>query len=196
MTLRTPCLTLLLVLATSCQPAARPAGAPPPPPSADAPDPPAEAPAAGEVKLRTTYVPAYSHVPGGNRAADDELMAVLLSVRNVDSRAEVKLTQVDYFDTSGHRVRRYLATPQVLRPLETADFAVDTYDRTGGSGANFLVYWEAPSDVHPLLTETIMMSRGGSTRVAFTSRGVELDRRPDPKSFASEPPATTAPDRK
>ena len=65
--------------------------------------------------------------------------------------------------------------------------SVATNDETGGSGANFLVYWEGPSDAHSLLTETVMVGHLGSGHVAFTSRGVELDRRPDPASFTDEP---------
>ena len=156
-------------------------------------DPPAEAAPAGAPRLRTVYVPAYSVLPRGANADRGALLSVLLSVRNVDSTATVTLTHVDYFDTSGHRVRRYLGAPRTLRPLETAEFSVATNDETGGSGANFLVYWEGPSDAHSLLTETVMVGHLGSGHVAFTSRGVELDRRPDPASFVDDEPPASAP---
>ena len=147
-------------------------------------EPPMESPPSGASRLRTVYVPAYSHLPVG---PDEKrkLFAILLSVRNVDSEATVTLTHVDYFDTWGHRVRRYLKHPQRLRPLETAEFKVDSQDEAGGSGANFLVYWEGPSDAHPLLTESIMWGFMGGGYTTFTSRGVELDRRP---TFADESP--------
>jgi hypothetical protein len=120
-------------------------------------------------------VPAYSHLPKGEKAR--ALMSILLSVRNVDSAATVTLTQVDYFDTAGHRVRRYLAEPRVLRALETAEFSVASFDEAGGSGANFIVHWAGPADAHPLLTEAVMLGHLGTGYVAFTSRGLELDRR-------------------
>ena len=141
----------------------------------------------GPSTAEATQVPAYSVLPRGTNLDRSALLSVLLSVRNVDSTATVTLTHVDYFDTSGHRVRRYLDAPRALRPLETAEFSVATNDETGGSGANFLVYWEGPSDAHSLLTETVMVGHLGSGHVAFTSRGVELDRRPDPASFTDEP---------
>jgi len=112
-------------------------------------------------------------------------------VRNVDSTAVITLTHVDYFDTSGHRVRRYLDGPRKLRPLETAEFIVDTFDDVGGSGANFLVFWEGPSDAHHLLTESVMWGHMGPGYVSFTSRGVELKRRPDPKVFMIDAPTAT-----
>lgn len=147
----------------------------------DVSEPPSEGNPTGESRLRAVYVPAYSHLP----ARDDRrsLLSILLSVRNVDPSAVIRVTHVDYFDTSGHRVRRYLSGPRQLRPLETAEFTVDTVDEAGGSGANFLVYWEGPSDAHPLLTEAVMWGHMGAGYMSFTSRGVELDRRPDPAAF-------------
>lgn len=146
-------------------------------------EPPSEGHPTGAVRARTVYVPAYSHLTRDPNAERRVLLSILLSVRNVDSVATITLTHVDYFDTSGRRVRRYLAQPRTLRPLETAEFEVATRDVVGGSGANFLVYWEGPSDAHPLLTETVMLGNLGAGFVTFTSRGVELDRRPDPRQF-------------
>lgn len=155
----------------------------------DGQEPPREAPANAAPRPRTVYVPAYSHIPRGTDPRKRSMLSILLSVRNVDSSSDITLTHVDYFDTSGHRVRRYLNAPRTLRPLETAEFAVDALDEAGGSGANFLVYWEGPADAHSLLTETVMVGHLGPGYVAFTSRGVELERRPDPRSFVADDPA-------
>lgn len=152
-------------------------------------EPPPEAPAGKDSRLRTVYVPAYSHLPKVGEKRPPALFSVLLSVRNMDTSAVVTLTHVDYYDTSGHRVRRYLEEPRALRPLETAEFAVDALDEVGGSGANFLVYWEGPSDAHPLLTEAVMVGQVGSGHVGFTSRGVELARRPELPAAEIEPTA-------
>lgn len=146
-------------------------------------EPPKERPPSGSTRARTVYVPAYSHLPPGLDGQREPALGILLSVRNVDSVSTIRLTHVDYFDTSGHRVRRYLAEPRDLAPLETAEFSVETLDRIGGSGANFLVYWEGPADAHSLLTETVMLGHLGAGYVGFTSRGVELDRRPPNDAF-------------
>lgn len=161
-----------------------------PEPSSPIPDEtrPVEPPARGENEARTVYVPAYSHLQSGERRT---LLAITLSIRNVDPAASITLTHVDYYDTSGHRVRSYLDAPRVLEPLETAEFFVETLDESGGSGANFLVYWEGPSDAHPLLTETVMFGHTGGGFLSFTSRGVELDR---PLSLEDAPPLDPAPE--
>lgn len=146
-------------------------------------EPDVEGPAVGASRLRSVYVPAYSHVLAGRDSKDQTLLSILLSVRNIDSSEEITLTHVDYYDTSGHRVRRYLDAPRTLRPLETAEFVVERRDDVGGSGANFLVFWEGPTDAHPLLTESVMVGQRGAGFVGFTSRGIELDRRPDTPEF-------------
>ena len=151
------------------------APAPTPQPSATGAEPPAQQPARGETRERTVYVPAYSHLGATKTRA---LFAITLSVRNIDPTSTITLSHVDYFDTFGHRVRRYLDKPRKLRPLETEEFFVAMADDAGGSGANFLVYWEGPSDAHPLLTEAIMGGFKGAGYTSFTSRGIELAARP------------------
>ena len=175
-----PAFALAIVMACGSEQAARPT--PPVEPTEPAPNRPVEPPARGQNRARTVYVPAYSHLQSGERRT---LLAITLSVRNVDPVASITLSHVDYYDTSGHRVRSYLDAPRVLEPLETAEFSVETLDEAGGSGANFLVYWEGPSDAHPLLTETVMAGHTGGGYLSFTSRGVELAR---PLSLEDAPP--------
>jgi hypothetical protein len=102
------------------------------------------------------------------------MLAITLSVRNIDHAATVTLTAVDYFNTQGTRVRRYLDAPVQLKPLATAEYYVEPLDDTGGSGANFLVQWNGPANAQPLLTESIMTGHAGSGYISFASRGVEL----------------------
>lgn len=146
-------------------------------------EPPAESSPTGELKLRTVYIPAYSYLPRYSDAEGKRHLWILLSVRNVDSEATLTLTHVDYFNTQGERERRYLSKPRTLRPLETAEFKVEERDKTGGSGANFLVYWEGPADAHALLAEAVMYGYSGGVHFSFTSRGIELDRRPSEGMF-------------
>lgn len=125
---------------------------------------------------RVVYIPAYSHIT--SREGTRNMLGVTLSVRNVDHAATVTLTAVDYFNTEGRQVRRYLEGPVQLKPLATAEYIVDALDDTGGSGANFLVQWSGPPHAHPLLTETVMIGHAGQGYLSFTSRGVELSAAP------------------
>lgn len=185
-----PLATAIVHLALGCQGDPIPMKNAPAQVAARPPEPTIDAPAAGDGRQRTIYVPAYSHLPRGSNSDRVSQLSILLSVRNVDESSTVTLTHVDYFDTTGRRVRRYLEQAQSLRPLETAEFSVETFDEAGGSGANFLVHWEGPEGARPLLTETVMFGHLGAGYVAFTSRGVELERRtpvPDAPTKAAPP---------
>lgn len=123
---------------------------------------------------RLVYVPAYSHIfAGGNRRI---MLSITLSVRNVDPSASLRLKHVDYYDTPGHLVRRYLTSPVEIGPLSTLEYAVELFDDAGGSGANFLIGWEAKDGTQPLLAEAVMLGQTSSGSLAFVSRGVAVDK--------------------
>lgn len=169
---------LLLTTLLTCVPlAACQQSQPPKKPAPAAALPPTDAAGANvDPSQRLVYVPAYSHIT--SREGGQTLLSVTLSVRNVDPDATVQLTAVDYFNTAGAQVRRYLDKPIELKPLATAEYLVGLLDDSGGSGANFLVQWSGPAGAHPLLTETVMVGHAGQGYLSFTSRGVELSTPP------------------
>ncbi|ADU64231.1 MAG: DUF3124 domain-containing protein [Pseudodesulfovibrio sp.] len=117
---------------------------------------------------QTLYVPCYSHIYHGpkNRSLD---LTVTLSVRNIDPKLPLTLTAVDYYDTEGSLIRHELSKPQILAPLMTLEFMVHQRDSKGGSGANFLVRWEAAKPVNAPLVEAVMISTESGLGVSFTS---------------------------
>ncbi|MEE4608597.1 MAG: DUF3124 domain-containing protein [Desulfobacteraceae bacterium] len=76
-------------------------------------------PAAGDTVVRcrgqSLYVPVYSHIYSGDKERPFYL-AVTLSVRNTDPRHSINLSRVDYYDTDGKLLRRYLEKPLTLGP--------------------------------------------------------------------------------
>jgi hypothetical protein len=104
------------------------------------------------------------------------MLGVKLSVRNVSPTSALIIRFVDYYDTRGDLVRRYLDGARRLRPLESFDVLIHTWDDTGGSGANFLVGWLVRGAGLPPLTEAVMVGHAGSGYVSFTSRGVEVEK--------------------
>lgn len=129
--------------------------------------------AAGDVELsrgQTIYVPAYSHIYVGNRE-QPFLLTVTLSIRNIDAKNPVTITIVDYYDTKGKRLRGYLERPVSLGPWESVRYVVPQKDKSGGSGANFVVEWTSEKAVNPVLVETIMIGAESQQGISFTSRG-------------------------
>jgi len=119
---------------------------------------------------QTIYVPAYSHIYSGNRE-QPFLLAITLSIRNIDPAHQIKIIQVDYYETQGKLLKKYIDQPQNLNPLETLRYVVPEKDKSGGSGANFIVKWKAEKLVNPPIVEAIMIGTQRQQGVSFTSRG-------------------------
>jgi len=116
------------------------------------------------------YVPAYSHIYSGNNEKPF-LLTVTLSIRNIDPKHQIKITKIDYYETQGKLLKKYLAKPEILNPLESLRFIIPENDKGGGSGANFLVEWKSEEFVNPPIVESIMIGTQNQQGVSFTSRG-------------------------
>ena len=119
---------------------------------------------------QTIYVPAYSHMD--RDVADRKLrVTVTLSIRNIDPKHQIKITVVDYYETQGKLLKKYLEKPAILNPLESFRYIIPERDKTGGSGANFIVEWKSDKFVNPPIVESIMIGTQSKQGVSFTSRG-------------------------
>lgn len=124
---------------------------------------------------QTVYVPVYSHIWHGNidksGKPEKKLLSTMLSVRNTDPDAGLTLRSVRYYDTAGKPLRDYLAKPLALGPMASTDFFVEHKDDAGGTGANFLVVWDAARPVNPPVVETVHAFLFGAQSAAFVSVG-------------------------
>lgn len=122
---------------------------------------------------QSIYVPAYSHIYSGDRELP-LMLTVTLSIRNTDPARSIKITRVDYYETQGTLLKRYLIDPVVLGPMESLRYVIPEGDKSGGSGANFLVNWSAEQPCNPPVVESIMISTKSQQGISFTSRGQVL----------------------
>lgn len=116
------------------------------------------------------YVPVYSHIYSGNRE-NPIYLAATLSIRNVDPKSALTLLQVDYFDSDGRLIKRYLDNPIQLGAMASTRYIIKESDKAGGSGANFIVRWQADQAINAPLIESIMISTKSQSGISFTSRG-------------------------
>lgn len=121
-------------------------------------------------KGQTVYVPVYSHIYSGDREQPIYL-AVTLSIRNTDTQRPITITKVDYYDSNGRMIKGYLDASVTLNPLSTTRYIIKESDKMGGSGANFIVSWQADQPVVSPLIETVMISTRHTLGISFTSRG-------------------------
>ncbi len=116
------------------------------------------------------YVPAYSHIYIGNNEKPF-LLTVTLSIRNTDSKYQIKIISVDYYQSQGTLLKKYLDNPVTLNPLGSLRYVIPHKDKTGGSGANFIVEWKSGNFVNPPIVESIMITTESQQGISFTSRG-------------------------
>jgi len=116
------------------------------------------------------YVPAYSHIYSGDRE-HPFMLAVTLSIRNIEPEKSIRIISADYYETQGKLLKKYLAKPITLEPLESIRYVVPESNRAGGSGANFIVVWESAAPVNPPIIESIMIGTSSQQGISFTSRG-------------------------
>lgn len=119
------------------------------------------------------YVPAYSHIYGGDRERPF-LLAVTLSVRNTSLTETVMVTSIGYYDSEGGLLEKILKKPVAIKPFSSYRHVVKESDKAGGSGAKFLVRWKAGDSVPQPIVEAVMIGTSGQQGISFTSRGQVL----------------------
>jgi hypothetical protein len=130
-------------------------------------------PAASEVRLlkgQTVYVPAYSHIYHGDRFQPFYL-EVTLSVRNTDPVHSISIVSIDYFDSAGKLLTKYLPKETMLGAMASAEYIVKESDRAGGTGAKFIVVWQSEARVSEPIIESVMISTRSQQGISFSSRG-------------------------
>ena len=131
---------------------------------------------AEDIKLssgQTVYVPIYSHIYSGVKGRPFDLAATL-SIRNTNLKSPITLTAVKYYDSDGKLVQEYVSQPQTLRALVTMRYIITEGDKSGGSGANFIVVWKSEQKVNPPIIESVMIGTHSGQGISFVSRGQVL----------------------
>ena len=133
---------------------------------------PAVAEPLGKWLNQTVYVPIYSHIYAEDRYRDTPfLLTATLSVRNTDPTKSFTLKKVSYYDSKGALLQQYLDKPQSIEPLGSIRFIVPESESKGGSGAKFLVEWEAESPVIEPIIESVMIGTKMQQGISFISTG-------------------------
>jgi hypothetical protein len=129
-------------------------------------------------KGQTVYLPIYSHMLYGNLGKSGKasyvLLSALVSIRNTDARRPLRVLSAKYFDTHGKLLGERVPTAVLLQPLGTLELFVELNDASGGSGANFVVKWEADTPINPPLVEALHANMDGGKAVIFMTQSVPV----------------------
>jgi hypothetical protein len=119
---------------------------------------------------QTVYVSIYSHIYSGVKGRPFDLAAIL-SIRNTNPNNSITLTSVKYYDSDGKLLKEYLSIPLRLNALVSTRYIITEGDKTGGSGANFIVVWKSDRKVNPPIIEGVMIGTHSGQGISFVSRG-------------------------
>jgi hypothetical protein len=123
---------------------------------------------------QSVYVSIYSHIYSGVKARPFDLAAIL-SIRNTDINQSITIVSVKYYDTEGKLLKEYVDEPLELKALASTRFIIMEGDKTGGSGANFIVKWKSDKKVNPPIIEAVMIGTQSGQGISFVSRGQVIE---------------------
>lgn len=127
---------------------------------------------------QSLYLPIYSHIWHGDINKDGRPMKTLISVavsfRNTDYSNPIQITSAAYFDTAGKKIREYVNIPKTIHPMSTYELFVPLSDDAGGSGANFVITWQAAHATNQPVVEAIHVALPAGRSIAFTSSAYVL----------------------
>lgn len=130
-------------------------------------------------KGQSLYLPIYSHMLYGNLGksgkASQVLLSTLVSIRNTDSKRPLRIHSARYYDTNGKLLGERVATPMQIQALGTLELFVELNDASGGSGANFIIKWEADGSINPPLVEGLHVNMDGGKAVIFMTQAVPIN---------------------
>jgi len=126
------------------------------------------------------YLPIYSVIQYGDLdrsgAARELPVSSLVSIHNTDLDKPIRLLAARYYATDGKFLRNFVPAPRVLKPMETVEFLVERRDVVGGSGANFVIQWEAAVPVSPPLVQALHVELQTNRAIVFTTDAVLIPR--------------------
>jgi hypothetical protein len=123
------------------------------------------------VSGQTVYVPIYSHIYHGDQDKHPFDLTATLSIRNTDPDVSITVTVIDYYDSNGKLLKNFQQKPIEIKPMGSTRAIIQESDKSGGSGANFIVKWESGRKATEPLIESIMIGTKIQQGISFTSRG-------------------------
>ena len=124
------------------------------------------------------YVPAYSNLYYESNVRKT-YFTVILSLRNIGFTDTIYIDRIEYYDSEGGLLRQFIDKVLVLRPMESVEYIVESTDKKGGPGANFVVSYAGKANLsNPPFIESVMLGDIDGYGFSFTSPGIEINNKP------------------
>lgn len=114
----------------------------------------------------TLYVPIYSDIYM-DAQNQNSLLSATLSIRNTSFNDSLFITVIDYYNTTGDKVKSFIENTINVPPMATVNYVIEKDDDTGGPGANFIIVMNAKSSEIKPLVQAVMLGNLGNKSFAF-----------------------------
>jgi hypothetical protein len=111
------------------------------------------------------FLPIYSSIYHQKDKIFD--LSATLTIHNTDINESVIVSKIDYYNTDGKLVRRFLSYADTIRSLQSKQFIIHESDRSGGTAAKFVVQWYSKVRVVKPLIESVMISTSSQQGISF-----------------------------
>lgn len=106
------------------------------------------------------YLPVYSHIWFGDRIGNTMQpattpLSALVSIRNTSLKKSIRILSARYYSTEGKLLKEYLNKPVAIGAMGTLELFVERKELEGGSGANFVIQWDADAATNPPVIEAV-----------------------------------------
>jgi hypothetical protein len=129
------------------------------------------------------YLPIYSYIWHGDRVVDGKTplkntVSALVSIRNTSLKTPIRVSSARYYSTHGKLIKQFISKPVVLGAMGTLELFVERKESEGGSGANFVIEWDARVPTNPPLVEAVHADIKGHQTLTFVTvaHPIQLDK--------------------
>lgn len=119
------------------------------------------------------YVPIYSDLYI-SRTTPKSLLAATLSIRNTSFQDTLYVTNIDYFNTEGAKVKEFINKTIAIYPMATINYVIEKEDDSGGPGANFILGLHARNSKIKPVIQAVMVGLDGNKSFSFLTNGISI----------------------
>jgi hypothetical protein len=132
----------------------------------------------GAVELTTggtIYVPIYRsfyQIYGSTR--DAYSLTSTACIHNTDPKQAIKVLSIDYYNSSGKLVKKFLDEPITINPWSSKEITIEPSKESEDFGANLIIRWKSDHPANSPVADVLMTGQVLNRGVSFTTRGVEV----------------------
>ena len=121
------------------------------------------------------YVPIYRcfyQIYGSTR--DAYSLTSTACIHNTDPKQAIKVLSIDYYNSSGKLVKKFLDEPITIKPWNSKEITIQPSTEQEDFGGNLIIRWKSDQPANSPVVEVLMTGQILNRGVSFTTRGVEV----------------------